>query len=180
MLKTIALVIVVAIAGILIFAATKPDTFRVERSIAIKAPPEKIFPLINDFKRWDAWSPWEKKDPAMKRTYGSATSGKGAHYAWQGNSDVGQGSMDIVESVPSSKVALKLDFVKPFEGHNIAEFMLQPKGDSTLVTWAMHGPCSYIGKLMSVFIDVEEMVGKDFEAGLANLKSIAESTRRES
>ena len=115
MLKTIALVIVVAIAGILIFAATKPDTFRVERSIAIKAPPEKIFPLINDFKRWDAWSPWEKKDPAMKRTYGSATSGKGAHYAWQGNSDVGQGSMDIVESVPSSKVALKLDFVKPFE-----------------------------------------------------------------
>ena len=174
MLKTIALVIVVAIAGILIFAATKPDTFRVERSIAIKAPPEKIFPLINDFKRWDAWSPWEKKDPAMKRTYGSATSGKGAHYAWQGNSDVGQGSMDIVESVPSSKVALKLDFVKPFEGHNTAELTLQPKDGQTIVTWAMYGPSPFMTKLIGTFMDMDEMIGRDFAAGLTKLKTIVE------
>ena len=174
MLKTIALVIVVAMAGILIFAATKPDTFRVERSIAIKAPPEKIFPLINDFKRWDAWSPWEKKDPAMKRTYGSATSGKGAHYAWQGNSDVGQGSMDIVESVPSSKVALKLDFVKPFEGHNTVDFSLVPQGETTRVTWAMQGPSPFITKVIQVFCNMDSMIGKDFEAGLASLKAAAE------
>ena len=174
MLKTIALVIVVAMAGILIFAATKPDTFRVERSIAIKAPPEKIFPLINDFKQWDAWSPWETKDPAMKRSYGLTTSGKGAHYAWEGNNDVGQGSMDITESVPPSKVALKLDFVKPFEGHNVVVFTLAPKGEMTEVTWSMSGPAPFMSKVMQVFVNMDRMIGKDFEAGLANLKTVAE------
>ena len=174
MLKTIALVVVVLVAGILIFAATKPDTFRVERSAVINAPPEKIFPLINDFKRWDAWSPWEKKDPAMKRTYGPVTSGKGAHYAWEGNSDVGQGSMDITESVPPSRVALKLDFLKPFEGHNVVEFKLVPNGSATDVTWSMSGPAPFMSKVMQVFINMDTMVGKDFEAGLANLKAAAE------
>jgi uncharacterized protein YndB with AHSA1/START domain len=174
MLKTIALVVVVIIAGILIFAATKPDTFRVERSAAIKAPPEKVFALINDFKRWDAWSPWEKKDPAMKRTYGATTSGHGAHYAWEGNSDVGQGSMDIAESVPPSKIALRLDFVKPFEGHNIVVFTLAPKGDITDVTWSMSGPAPFMSKVMQVFVNMDNMVGKDFETGLANLKAAAE------
>lgn len=174
MLKTIALIIVVAIAGILIFAATKPDTFAVQRSISIKAPPEKVFPLINDFKRWDAWSPWEKKDPAMKRTYGPTTSGKGANYAWDGNSDVGRGSMDITDSVPPSKVALKLDFVKPFEGHNTVDFTLEPKGEMTNVTWAMRGPAPFISKVMQVFCNMDTMIGKDFESGLANLKTAAE------
>jgi len=174
MLKTIALVVVVIIAGILIFAATKPDTFRVERSAAIKAPPEKVFALINDFKRWEAWSPWEKKDPAMKRTYGATTGGKGAHYAWEGNSDVGQGSMDIAESVPPSKIALKLDFIKPFEGHNTVVFTLAPKGDMTDVTWSMSGPAPFMSKVMQVFINMDTMVGKDFESGLANLKAAAE------
>jgi len=174
MLKTIALVIVVAIAGVLIFAATKPDTFAVQRSTSIKAPPDRIFPLINDFKRWDAWSPWEKKDPAMKRSYGPTTSGKGAHYAWEGNNDVGQGSMDITESVPPSKVALKLDFVKPFEGHNVVEFTLVPKGESTDVTWSMSGPAPFMSKVMQVFVNMDRMIGKDFEAGLASLKAAAE------
>ena len=174
MLKTIALVIVVAIAGVLIFAATKPDTFAVQRSTSIKAPPDRIFPLINDFKRWDAWSPWEKKDPAMKRSYGPATSGKGAHYAWEGNNDVGQGSMDITESVPPSKVALKLDFVKPFEGHNVVEFTLVPRGGSTDVTWSMSGPAPFMSKVMQVFVNMDRMIGKDFEAGLASLKAAAE------
>ena len=167
-------VLVVGIAVVLILAAMKPDQFRVSRSALIKAPPEKIFPLINDFKAWTAWSPYENKDPAMKRTYGSSTSGKGATYAWEGNSDVGQGSMDITESVPSSKVALKLDFVKPFEGHNTVDFTLEPKGETTNVTWAMQGPAPFITKVMQVFCNMDSMVGKDFETGLANLKAAAE------
>jgi uncharacterized protein YndB with AHSA1/START domain len=174
MLKIIAIVIVVLIAGVLILAATKPDTFRVQRAASIKAPPEKIFALINDFNRWGAWSPWEKKDPAMKRTFGATTTGKGAVYAWEGNKDVGQGRMEIAESVPPSKVALNLDFVKPFEAHNLVEFTLEPKGDATNVTWAMQGHTPYFAKIIHVFINMDKMVGKDFETGLANLKTAAE------
>ena len=174
MLKIIAIVIVVLISGVLIFAATKPDTFRVQRAAGIKAPPEKVYALINDFKRWDAWSPWEKKDPAMKKTWGATTNGKGAKYAWDGNNDVGQGSMEITDSISPSKIALKLDFVKPFEGHNTVEFTLEPKGDVTNVTWTMHGPAPFLSKVMQVFVSMDSMVGKDFEAGLANLKAAAE------
>ena len=174
MFKTIAIIVVALIAAILLFAATKPDTFRVERSASIKAQPEKVFAVLNDFQRWDAWSPWEKKDPAMKRTFSVVTSGKGAQYAWEGNREVGQGRMEIAESVPPSKVAIKLDFVKPFETHNLVEFTLVPKGDSTSVTWAMQGPSPYIAKVMQVFFSMDKMVGKDFETGLANLKTLAE------
>ena len=174
MLKIIAIGVVALIAGVLIFAATRPDTFRVERSTSIHAPPEKVFAMINDFKRWGEWSPWDKKDPAMKRTYGPVTSGKGARYAWDGNNDVGQGSMDITESVPPAKVGIKIDFVKPFEGHNTIQFLVEPKGASTAVTWSMAGPAPFISKLMQVFINMDNMIGKDFEAGLANLKTAAE------
>ena len=175
MLKIIAIIVTALIAGVLIFAATKPDTFRVQRATSIKAPPEKVFALINDFNRWGAWSPWEKKDPAMKRTFGATTSGKGATYAWEGNKDVGQGSMEIAESIPASKVALKLDFLKPFEAHNTVEFTLDSRGDTTHVTWVMQGPTPYFAKIIHVFINMDSMVGKDFEAGLANLKAAAES-----
>jgi carbon monoxide dehydrogenase subunit G len=174
MFKTIAIVVVALIAALLVYAATKPDTFRVQRSASIKAPPAKIFALLNDFHRWDAWSPWEKKDPAMKRTFGTATSGKGAVYAWEGNRDVGQGRMEIAESAPPSKVAIKLDFLKPFETHNIVEFTLEPQGDTTNVTWDMHGPNPYIGKVMQIFFNMDKLVGNDFETGLANLKTLAE------
>ena len=155
MIKTILIVVVVALAAILIFAATKPDTFRVERSTSIKAPPEKIFPLINDFHNWPTWSPWEKMDPAMKRTHSGAASGKGAVYEWEGNSKVGKGRMEIVDAPAPSKVTIKLDFLKPFEGHNIAEFTLEPKGDSTNVTWVMDGPRPYVAKVMSVFFNMD-------------------------
>jgi uncharacterized protein YndB with AHSA1/START domain len=178
MLKTIGIVVVVLIVALLAYAATKPDTFRVQRAASIKAPPEKIFAVLNDFQRWDTWSPWEKKDPAMKRTFSAVTSGKGAQYAWEGNRDVGQGSMEIAESAAPSRVAIKLDFVKPFEAHNTVEFTLEPKGDSTNVTWAMHGPMPYISKLITVFFNMDSMVGKDFETGLANLKAIAENRSR--
>ena len=174
MIKTIAIIVVVLIAGVLIFAATKPDTFRVQRAATIKAPPEKVFALINDFRRWDTWSPWEKKDPAMKRTSSAITAGKGATYAWEGNKDVGQGSMEIVESIAPGKVALKLDFVKPFEAHNIVVFTLEPKDGVTNVTWAMEGPVPYFAKIIHVFINMDSMVGKDFEAGLASMKAAAE------
>ena len=174
MLKIIGIIVAVMIAGILIFAATKPDTFRVQRSASIKAPSEKVFVLINDFKAWGAWSPWEKKDPAMKRTFSAVTVGKGAHYAWEGNKDVGQGSMEITESVPSSKIALKLDFLKPFEAHNTVEFTLAAQGEMTNVTWVMQGPAPFLSKVIQVFCDMDSMVGKDFEAGLANLKAVAE------
>lgn len=174
MFKTIAIVVVVLIAGVLVFAATRPDAFRVERSVNIKAPPEKIYPYFDDFNHWAAWSPWEKLDPAMKRTFSGAPRGKGSVYAWEGNSKVGAGRMEILESSPSSKLLIKLDFIKPFEGHNTAEYTLTPSGDTTQVTWAMYGPAPYISKLMGVFVSMDKMIGKDFEAGLANLKAAAE------
>jgi uncharacterized protein YndB with AHSA1/START domain len=174
MLKKIALVIVVLIAAVLVYAATRPDSFSVQRSVTIQAPPEKVFAQINDFHAWQAWSPWEKRDPAMQRTYSGATAGQGAVYAWKGNSQVGAGRMEIIESVPSSKVGIKLDFIEPFEGHNMADFTLQPAGGATQVTWVMHGPSPFISKLMGVFVSMDSMIGKDFEAGLANLKAAAE------
>jgi uncharacterized protein YndB with AHSA1/START domain len=174
MLKTILLVIVVLIAGVLAFALTKPDTFTVQRSTSIKAPPEKIFAVLNDFKRWPEWSPWEKLDPQMQRTQSGAASGKGAVYAWEGNSKVGAGRMEILDTAAPNKVDIKLDFIKPFEGHNTATFTMQPQGDATNVNWAMTGPTPFVSKLMQVFVNMDTMIGKDFEAGLANLKALAE------
>jgi uncharacterized protein YndB with AHSA1/START domain len=177
MLKTaliIAAILVLGVVGILAYAATRPDTFRVQRTATIKAPPDKIFPLINEFRNWSEWSPYEKKDPAMKRDMGSTTSGKGATYAWNGDKNVGEGRMEIVEVAPPSKVVIKLDFMRPFKAHNTAEFTLAPKGETTDVTWAIHGPNLFVGKVMGLFINMDNMIGKDFEAGLANLKSLAE------
>src|SRR6266545_2107992 len=176
MLKTLAIigvVVVVVIAGILLYAATKPDSFRVQRIVLINAPSDKVFQLIDDFKAWPAWSPYEKKDPAMKRSYGAVTAGKGATYAWEGDKNVGQGSMEIVESGPR-KVLIKLDFLKPFEAHNMGEFILEPKGDSTAVTWAIYGPSPFMSKVIGTFMNIDDMIGRDFEKGLADLKAVAE------
>ena len=174
MLSKIAIAVVLVIAGVLAYAATRPDTLRVERAATIKAPPEKIFPLINDFHAWTGWSPWERMDPGMQRTYAGAPSGTGAVYAWDGDRNVGKGRMEIVESTPPSRVAVKLDFEKPFEGHNVAEFTLAPAGDSTNVRWAMRGENRFIGKLIGVFVSMDRMIGGQFETGLANLKALAE------
>ncbi len=167
------LVVLVVVAGVLIYASTKPDTFRVERTVTIDAPPDKIFPLIVDLKSWTAWSPYEKKDPELKRSFGPITSGKGATYSWDGNKNVGQGSMEILDAAPG-KVVIKLDFVKPFEAHNTAEFIVQPKGNSSSVTWAIYGPSPIVSKVMGLFMNMDTMIGKDFEVGLANLKALAE------
>jgi uncharacterized protein YndB with AHSA1/START domain len=174
MFEMIAIVLVVLLAAVLGFAMSKPDAFRVQRMTKIKAPPEKIFPLINDLHSWASWSPWEKVDPAMRRTHSGAASGRGAVYEWEGNTKVGQGRMEITEASPPTKVTIKLDFLKPIEGHNVAEFTLEPEGDSTNVTWAMYGPARFITKIMQVFISMDRMIGKEFEAGLANMKDAVE------
>lgn len=174
MLKLILIALILLIIMALILAAKRPNAFRIERSINIKAPPEKIFSLIADFHKMNTWSAWENIDPAMKRSFTGAESGKGAMYAWDGNKDIGQGSMEILEATPSSKVLIKLDFYKPFEAHNMAEFTLTPHGETTTVTHAMFGPSPFISKLMSLVFNMEKMVGSKFEEGLANMKAIAE------
>lgn len=175
MLKKIALAIGVLIVIILVYAATRPDSFRVERSAVIEAPPEEIFTHLEDLHQWAAWSPWERKDPAMKRMHSGAARGTGAVYAWDGNDDVGQGSMEVIETIPPSRLVIRLDFIKPFEAHNIVEFALQPEGGSTSVVWSIHGPSPYVSKLMGLFFDMDAMIGKDFEDGLARLKTLAEA-----
>lgn len=177
MLKAIAVVAIVLAAGIaavLVFAVTKPDTFRVERTLTVKAPAHAIYPQVADFHRWTAWSPYESRDPAMKRTFGGAAEGKGATYAWAGNNNVGAGQMEILEANAPLRLRIKLDFERPFEGHNSAEFTFVPQGDATLITWAMYGPAPFLSKLMQVFINMDSMIGKDFEAGLASLKKLTE------
>jgi len=173
MIKIILVVIVLLVGGVLLVASTRPDALHVERAADVKAPPEKIFPLINDFHSWGSWSPYEKKDPGMKRTYSGATAGKGAIYEWDGNSDVGQGRMEILDSTPS-QIRIKLDFMKPLEGHDIATFTMKPDGNATKVTWAMDGPTPFLGKVIGVFMNMDTMIGTDFEAGLANLKTLTE------
>jgi uncharacterized protein YndB with AHSA1/START domain len=173
-IATIAVVLALAIAAVLILAATKPSSFSVRREATVQAPAEKIFPLINDFHQWIVWSPWEHRDPALKRSYSGAESGKGAVYGWEGNKNVGSGRMEIRESTVPSKIVIQLDFLKPFEAHNTAEFTMLPQGDGTHVTWVMHGPAPFINKVMQVFMNLDRMIGKDFEAGLANLKKAAE------
>ena len=177
MLNTIAIiagVLASAIAVVLILAATRPDSFSVQRAAIVSAPPEKIFPLINDFRQWGNWSPYEHKDPAMKRTFSGAVRGKGAVYAWEGDKNVGKGRMEILEASAPSKIAIKLDFFTPFEAHNTAEFTMLPHEDATRVIWRMHGPVPFMARIMHLFINIDNMVGKDFEAGLANLKRLAE------
>lgn len=174
MLKLLGIAVALLVIGVVVFAAMKPDTFRVSRSISIKAPPEKIFPIINDLKQWSAWSPYEKKDPAMKRTFGALTAGKGAVYEWEGNKDVGKGRMEISDATPPSKLLIQLHFMQPFEGRNVAEFTVDGKGGESNVTWAMYGPATFVSKLIGVFMDMDRMIGDDFAAGLANLKALAE------
>lgn len=174
MFKRIAVIAFSIIAVILIFAAMRPDDFRVERSIIVNAPPEKIFPLINDLKGFTQWSPYEGRDPAMKKTFGSHTAGHGGSYAWNGNDDVGSGRLEITHSEAPRQVTMQLDFDRPIEAHNVVSFHLSPQGQGTRVTWAMAGPMPYMSKVIGLFFDMDSMVGTDFEKGLANLKALAE------
>ncbi|HNV60870.1 MAG TPA: SRPBCC family protein [Rhodoferax sp.] len=174
MLKKVSMGLMVAVIVLLVFATLQPDSFRVERSIAVKAEPAKVFALLNDFHAFGSWSPWEKLDPNMKTTYSGAPSGPGAVYTWDGNDDVGAGRMEILKSEPDTRVVVKLDFLKPIEGHNTSEYTLVSSAGTTTVTWAMYGPSPYVSKLMGIFVSMDRMIGKDFERGLSNLKAQAE------
>jgi hypothetical protein len=153
---------------------SRPGVFRVERSLVIQAPPERIFPHLADFRNWAVWSPWEPRDPAMKKTYSGSPSGKGAVYEWAGNAQVGVGRMEILEADVPSRLLIRLDFLKPFEGHQNAEFTLAPSAGATTVTWAAFGPTTYLTLIMSIFCSMDALLGKDFVTGLQNLKGISE------
>lgn len=174
MLKIIAIIAAVLIIGVLLLAATRPDTFRIQRKASIKASPEKIFALINDLRRFNTWNPYERKDPNMKGSYSGAASGKGAAYAFAGNKNVGKGSIEITGSDSPRQVSMRLHMSEPFEADNNVEFILEPRGDLTSVTWAIEGRTPYLAKIIHLFVNMDRMVGGDFEAGLANLKAVAE------
>jgi carbon monoxide dehydrogenase subunit G len=174
MLKALVIVVVLLVAAVLIYAATQPDTFRIERSVRIQAPPDRIFGLVSNLEQFNRWNPWLKKDPGTKGTYSGAASGPGATYAWE-SGKIGSGRMTIAEANAPGRVTIKLDFIKPFEAHNMAEFTITPDGDGSRVTWAMFGPNTFLSKLIHVFFSMDKMVGGDFEDGLAALKALAEA-----
>ena len=169
----LALCIGAAVAALLVFASTRPDTFSVKRTLRIDAPPERLLPLINDLRQFNRWNPFDKKDPAIRGSYRGPASGVGAGYDFEGNKQAGKGSLQIVGADPR-KVAMTLAMVEPFKVHNTIEFLLMPQGQATDVTWAMHGSSPFVAKLVGVFMNMDRMVGRDFEAGLADLKALAE------
>lgn len=173
MLKKILIGLVAVIAIVLVYAATKPNTFHIERSATIAAPPAVLFEFANDQKKFEQWNPWQKVDPKIKNTFSGPQSGVGAACAWVGNKDVGEGKSTIIESKPNELVRLKMEFKKPMESECTVDFTFKPEGDKTKVTWAMYGPQPYLGKLLSVFVDCDKMCGDQFTQGLANLDAVA-------
>ena len=174
MIRFVLFMVLLLIAILLFAVARRPARFRVQRSIHIDAPREKLFALVSDFRNFDAWSPWAALDPAMRKSFSGSDSGQGAVYEWQGNGKVGQGRMEIVDAVAPARVVIKLDFLKPFEAHNTAEYLLAASGEGTEFTWAMHGSNGFLAKLMGLFFNMDRMVGGQFEQGLASLKALAE------
>lgn len=158
-----------AIAGVLGYAATRPGEFRVQRSARIAASPDRVFARLDDFHEWQSWSPWEELDPQMNRSHSGPASGRGAVYEWSGNKKVGRGRMEIIESVPSERIAISLDFIEPWEAHNTTEFTLKPAGDGTDLVWSMTGKNPFMMKVMGIFMNMDKMIGKDFEKGLYKL-----------
>jgi hypothetical protein len=175
MLLPILGVVALVVAGLLRYAASRPDSFVVQRSTRIAAPPERILPLIDDFHAWASWSPYEKLDPAMKRTFSGAARGPGAVYEWDGNSKAGAGRMEITRA-DTSRVSTQLDFTRPFRANNVADFIFEPEAGGTKVTWNMTGTSAFMTKLFGVFVNMDRLIGRDFEVGLANLKTLAEQT----
>ena len=178
MLKSIALIVALALAALLAYAATRPDTFAVQRSAVIQAGPDRLFPLINDLHQFNTWNPYAQKDPAMRIDYRGPASGPGAAYDFSGNKDVGKGSIEVTSARAPIQVGMRLDMLEPFKGQNQIEFTLAPQGRATQVTWAMHGPSPFMARLVGIFFDMDHMIGRDFEAGLAQLKARAEPADR--
>jgi len=175
MIKTLALVGAAALGLLLAYAATRPDGFTIARSATVNAPPEKVHALINDLRAFNTWNPFDKKDPNIRGVYRGPAAGPGAHYAFQGNQEVGSGTLEIVRSEPQ-QVTMRLDMLEPFEAHNTVQFSLARRGNATEVTWVMDGRTPYLAKIIHIFLDVDRMVGGEFEKGLAALKARAERT----
>lgn len=167
-------VMIAAIVFVLLLAAAKPNRFRVERSIEIAAPPEKIFPYFEDLRQQRLWSPWDQKDPAMKRTYAGPEKGVGSSYEWDGNREIGAGRQEIVSVTPHSKIEASIDFYRPMRISNRIEYLLRPSGSGTRVSWAIYGPMPFMSRVMSVFMSMDKMIGGEFEKGLVQLKALAE------
>lgn len=178
MLWKILIALVVIVVGLVTVIALQPARYRVSRSTTIAAPAPVVFGQVNDFHRWTAWSPWEKIDPAMKRTYEGPPAGVGASYAWAGKGEVGEGRMTIVESRPSDLIQVKLEFVKPFAGTSVAEFSFKPDGERILVTWSMTGDKNFIAKAIHLVMSMDRMIGDQFDKGLAAMKTVAEAAPR--
>jgi uncharacterized protein YndB with AHSA1/START domain len=175
MLKKILLGLLVVILIFLVVVWFQPAEYKVTRSATVAAPPATVFPLVNEFKKWEAWSPWEKRDPAMKRTFEGPAAGVGSKYGWVGNSDVGEGSMTITESKPNEQILINLQFIKPFESSCLTEFAFKPEGAGTTVTWTMSGKKNFLSKAICMFMDMDKMIGTDFEKGFTSLKTVAEA-----
>jgi hypothetical protein len=174
MLRNILIGCAFLLALFLLYASTRPDTFTVARSTTIDATAAEVFVHVNDFRHWAQWSPWDQRDPAMAREFSGNDSGIGAVYAWKGNRDVGRGRMEITGVVIPYSVRIQLDIYEPMVAHNTSEFLLEPDGNGTKVTWQMTGKHNKLAKLLSVFVSMDSMVGPDFEQGLANLKALSE------
>ncbi|MDB6015704.1 MAG: polyketide cyclase [Pedosphaera sp.] len=178
MLIKILLVLAVIVIAFLIVVTLQPAEYRVVRSTTISAPPAAVFAQVNDFHNWEAWSPWAKLDPAAKNTFAGAPAGVGAIFSWDGNSKVGAGQMTLADSQPDSLIKIKLDFIKPFPSTAIAEFTFKPEGNQTAVTWAMSGQKNFMSKAFCLFMNMDKMLGGEFEKGLANLKSVTETATK--
>lgn len=174
-LKYLGLAVLSGIVVVCVVAATRPDEFSISRSTTIAAPPSAVYANLEDFHKWQAWSPWEKMDPSMQRTFSGAEHGQGATYSWKGNDKVGEGTQTITEAKPGERVVLRLHFMKPFEATNTVEFAIQGASNSSKVSWTMKGHSNFMMKVFGLFMNMDEMVGKDFEEGLANLKRVSES-----
>jgi hypothetical protein len=171
--------LIVVIAVFCVVVAMQPADFKITRSATMNASPDKIFEQVNDFHKWDAWSPWAKIDPAMKTTYSGPPSGTGAAYAWVGNDQVGEGNMAITASHPNEHIAIDLEFIRPFAAKNITEFTLKPEGDKTSVTWTMTGKNNFVAKAFNLVMNMDKLVGADFEKGLAQMKAITEAAPKQ-
>ncbi|MGH7303763.1 MAG: SRPBCC family protein [Candidatus Rokuibacteriota bacterium] len=170
---------VALVVGVLaVIVALQPSEFRIERSATIAAPAPAVFAQVNDFHNWEAWSPWAKLDPAARNTFEGPRAGQGAAFAWAGNSQVGEGRMTITESRPSELVRIKLEFLKPFEATNTAEFTFKPQGERTVVTWSMYGDHNFVGRAVGLFVNMDKALGGEFEKGLASMKSVAEASAK--
>ncbi|PTL75279.1 SRPBCC family protein [Vitiosangium sp. GDMCC 1.1324] len=175
MLKKVLLALAVALVGFAAVVASRPSTFRVERSITIAAPVDLPFGIVNDFHKWHFWSPWEALDPAMKKTFDGPYAGPGAIYAWSGNAQAGEGKMTLLESQPYDSIHIQLEFIKPWPATNTVVFTFQPGPEGVTVRWAMEGHHTFMARAFSLFVDMDGMIGKDFEKGLATIKSLTET-----